>query len=549
MRICLWALGLCLLMAPLAEAGRYSQFTNRAAQGPKMELVSATYFGSESIEQFVGAGSLADGTIVAFGNAWGPQFPDQPQAMVLGRGEHRGLDVRDGRGNLRPQNPDIAGMMVFYSDDLQEIRRVVRFDWGVATIERGIVALDGSAIFIAGRYTEAFAQLAGAAAVSNTAPAPAAARDRGPYDYEGVRVSGDVYLARLSPDGQRIEWVWVFPGLRNPAQEIWVTRDGALFADLNGLRRISPDGREHRMVNQRWDGQERMLVTGGPRQYLAVNPDDESFYFGGDRNTHTGRQPWRQPFMYGFDAAGNRTLRYWEWPPRDHACGGGGSGMCSDSSPRTLDFGRDGTLVVSGWSDGGNTVFNRQPTEIGRATPSSTFGMSAWGMRNANSLAHIMRINPETNQVVADNLWVSYIPMTFESERHRGAPNFTSIHQLRVLENGAVAFVGSAATGLIQTPGAFYRYPGDGRRFGGSFAAVFSEDFRHLLFSSYLPGCQEPRLAPVKGGMVVLSRSTGSDGHVEEPTPTPTHRAHQPEKRGAVDAHIILLRNPPEEDQ
>ncbi len=539
------AVALVLTAAGGVEAGRYSAFTNRAARGPHMDVVAATYFGSQSLEAFIDAGSLPGGRIVAFGNAWGPQFPDAVEPTVLGSGEHRGLDHGTGRRGPSLENPDIAGMLVFYNNDLSRVQRVVRFDWGVASLSRGAVGPDGDAIYIAGRATEAFRDVARRARVFNTQQPPEA-EGRGAYEYEGVTVPGDVFLARLDASGRRFEWVWVLEGMRNPPRELWVDAEGALYADLDGLRRVSPDGRSIDRLATAWgeDNRDRHLRSGGPRSYLAVHPRDGSYYFGGDRNTHTGRQPWRQPFLYGFNSAGERQFVLWEWPPRDHACGGGGSGLCSDSSPRVMDFDGDGNFIVGGWSDGGNSVFGRQPTDIDRTRPSSRFGMSAWGMRAANSLTHIMRIEPETLDVIDYNLWVAYVPMTFDSQRHRGAPNHAGISQLIALGDGAVAFTGGAATGLIQTPNAFYEHPDDGRRYGGRYAAVFSADFGSLLFSSYLPGCDDVRLGRARDGLLVVSRSRGDDGRDDGATPTPTVNAVQEDKRGEWDAHIILLSSP-----
>ena len=42
-----------------------------------------------------------------------------------------------------------------------------------------------------------------------------------------------------------------------------------------------------------------------PGKWLAVSPKDGSLYWGGDRNTSTGREPYRQPFLHCFDGDGN----------------------------------------------------------------------------------------------------------------------------------------------------------------------------------------------------------------------------------------------------
>lgn len=85
------ALAWLLCASPLIT-GRYESFTRKAAQGPKAKIVAVTSFGDDGINEFVAAGGLPDGSIVAFGNAWGPKFPAAPPPLEVGRGRHRRLD-------------------------------------------------------------------------------------------------------------------------------------------------------------------------------------------------------------------------------------------------------------------------------------------------------------------------------------------------------------------------------------------------------------------------------------------------------------------------
>ena len=66
----------------------------------------------------------------------------------------------------------------------------------------------------------------------------------------------------------------------------------------------------------------------------------------------------------------------------------------------------------------------------------------------------------------------------------------------------------------MQTPGAGVdQYPQDGAGSHGPYAAVFMADFHVLLFSSYLPGCENPAVTTFGNEVIVASRSRGSDGH------------------------------------
>jgi hypothetical protein len=349
------------------QAGRHEEYTARFAKGEKATPVAATFFGGSGAEEFVDVGQLPDGTIVAFGNSSGPDFPATPKPVVLGAGQHRGLKSvvvpAKGSKQLAQENPDLAGMLVFYDDKLSRVLKTVRFDWGVASLSMGVV-------------------------------------------------------------------------------------------------------------------------------------------------------------------------------------GGDGNGLCSDSSVRGVVFGPTGDMIVLGWSDGGNSVFTRQPTDWREAAGKSALGMQSWGMKSASSLAYVMVIDPKTHQQKAWTLFLPYIPMTFEAAKFRGAPNSSTIDEFCGLADGSIGFAGKAGTGLIQTPNALYAPPTDGRKYSGSFVAIMTRGMDDLLFSSHLPGCNDISLAHTKRGLIAASRSEGQNRD-DPPAPSPTIKPIQGTCNGEFDGHLLLLESPP----
>jgi hypothetical protein len=526
--------------------GRFEGFTEKASRGPKMRLVAATYFGGSGDEEFIAARTLPDGSIAAFGNSWGPDFPGTP--VILGKGEHRGLKATasdpKGKITLRPDNPDIAGMVVLYSPDLSAIKKSFRFDWGVASLSAATLTADGKGFLLAGRSTQAFRALAGKGSHwEGLPPAPEAPAGKkraptelGPYEYEGVSVTGDVFLARMSAEG-RLEWSWIWEGRRHPPDQVWTDLAGNVYLDLAGWIKISPDGENLKKIST--------IGGGGQAHWLGVDPADGSAFFGGDRNTHTGKEPWRQPYLYKVDPQGEKLWKIWEWPSKALRDGTteGLQGLVADSSARAMDVGPGGDLYVGCWSDGGNSVLTRQPTDATKGVSEAPFRFDGSGMKGANSLAHVLRIDGKTLEARWHALWVSYFPANFGDPKKAGSPNGARIRQLRVCPNGAVAIAGSAASVLVQTPGAFYSYPGDGRGYGGDCVVVFDPEFSTLLFSSYLPGCENASICPTAKGLVVVSRSKGQDGE-KEPTKSPAVNAIQAEKKGEWNAHILLLEMP-----
>jgi hypothetical protein len=544
----------CCLAVATAQAGRFEGLTQRFSKGEKMTPVAATFFGGSGGEEFVDVGQLPDGTIVAFGNSTGPDFPATPKPVVLGLGKHQKLEPyvteKNGNKTIAAENPDLAGMLVFYDEKLSRVLKTVKFDWGVASLSLGAVGEDGQSLFVAGRCTEAFRALAktaksfkvepyvappvpevvpGKKARKPTAPAV------GPYNYQGATHPGDVFVAKLAPTGDKLEWVWIFEGLRKPPEQIWTDKKGSLYFEVRGMRRITADGQKAELINAK--------IGGGQSGWRAVDPNDGGPLYGGDRNTNTGYQPYRQPYLYKFDDKGNKLWTLWEPNPKECACGGTGNGLCSDSSARGVAIAPNGDIVVMGWSDGGNSVFTRQPTNWREAAGKSALGMESWGMKGASSLAYLMVIDGKTFQQKAWTLWLAYVPDNFVIPASRGAPNGASIQRICGLVDGSIGFTGGTATGLIQTPNALYKPPTDGRKYGGTYVAVMTEKMDDLLFSSCLPGCDDVALAHTKRGLVAVSRSRGRNGD-DPPAPSPTVNPVQGKCNGELDGHILLLELP-----
>jgi hypothetical protein len=330
-----------------------------------------------------------------------------------------------------------------------------------------------------------------------------------------------------------VEWLWTLEKNNDPPDALFTDNAGAVYFDAAGLRGVSPDGKELKLFSPR---------TGtGQAKWLGVDPLDGTAYFGGDRNSSTGREPYRNPHFYKINAQNEIVWRLWEFPSRE--IGADDCRLVSDSSARALAFAKDGDLLIGGWSDGGNSVFPRQATDWRKKATGAGMGMETSGMKGASSLAHIMRIDPKTRETKSHTWWASYIPSWFTDPRHRGAPNFANIRQIAVLDDGSVAITGGAATGLVQTPGAFWEDPMTGEKYGGDYVAVFRPDLSNLKFSSYLPGCSGAALGTWRNGLIVVSRSKGNDGQ-PKPAPSPAANAIQKDFAGGTDAHIILLENP-----
>lgn len=520
----MWLLML-LGAAGVVHAGRYEDFTKQYADGPKATVVAATFFGGAGVEEAVAAAERSDGKILVAGNAWGPESPINSsgvKTVLIGKGKHSGAPAmttkpKGKREELDLFSPDRAGLILTYAADLKQLQRAMAFDWGVASIE-DMLLLEDDSILIVGRT--------------------------GPHAGSINAEPNLAYIARLNDKG--IVWIQTVDGFPQPATRLWLTKKYGVYFRSSikndaSMFRIGLDGKGLKKLASNASGND-------VSDFHGVNPNTGEFYYGGDRNTHTGKEPWRQPFMYVYDRDGERTDTIWNWPSKMlRTPGYPAQGQVSDSSVRGVAIHPDtGELVINGWSDGGNSVFTHQPKEIAQRTGKPATPLSTWGMKNANSLAYIMRIDPKTWLMESWCYWVAYIPEDFKEARNRGAPNFASVEDLTFLSDGAIAFTGSAATGLIQTPGAFFTYKNDGTKHGGAFVTVQTPDQSGLYFSSYLPGCQKPRVdAGQKGRLLIVSRSSGVMPHESGDVPTPTLNASQAKYGGGTfDGHVILLQMP-----
>ena len=504
---------------------RLVKFTELAAKGPQMKVVAATPYGTTGYEEFVAAAEIEQ-NIVALGNAWGPEFPKQPTPKVLGKGKWQGDAAATGKTTTPDEkNPNIAGIIVSYNSDLSKIVNVVRFDWSVATISAGISSKKGDAIFLTGRCGSKFGTLPGVNfRVYGT---PATFDPNADNDF-----TGKSYVMRYNPVLQVIDWVYVIYNSKRDPYALWLDDTGSVYFDSGSLLKINAAGDTITSIVEK--------TASGTAKWLGIDPKDGSSFFGGDRNTHTHKEPWRQPYLYKYNPEGKKLWTLWEAAPAD--VGSDTNGLESDSSVRTLAINSKHELIVSGWSDGGNSVFPRQAKDFKHYAPEGGFGMVPWWPKAATSFAHLMRLDATTLDTLSHQWWLTYVPTNFPKERNRNAPNSAWIDETKILQNDDVAIAGRAATLLIQTPNAFWKDPLDGNKYGGTCATVFTADMKEIRFSSYLPGVSNPHIAAVKDGVVIVGRTVADDADEKRPTPTPQVNALQG-FAGGTDGSIILLRN------
>jgi hypothetical protein len=441
--------------------------------------------------------------------------------------------------DLAEDYPNIAGMIVRFEKGLAAVKGVTRFDWGLAKVLHGVVAADGG-LLIAGRSTDLAAALWQAAGSFRKVARGDDRRRFGAIYYEGVKMPGDVFVARLSADAARIEWVWVLEGHREVSRP-YPDGEGGVWFDSRGLKRISPDGRDLKA----WPWEE---APGRRVELLAADPHERLFVRGGDLyRPGFGRASWRQPILHAYDDAGRWLWQAYSWDTglvvQDRFR------LIAESAIRAAAFAPQGDLVLAGWSRGARSVLARSPIDPAREVPHEGFRMTADEPANlaqygkeTPSLAHLVRLDPKTLEVKAYTLWAAYLIAGSQA-------NSATIREVAALADGSVVFRGAAATCLIQTPGAWVAYPADDVErykfsYLGEYVAVLSADFTGLRYSSYLPACEVRGLGAAPGGVLAAGRARADDGTAEA-RPAPLKHAVQGRFGGGRwDAHLLLLGTP-----
>ncbi len=533
-KIILTATGVLLLIAGWVQAGPRKKRPGSA--GPAIEQLTppktlrvrgATCFGGKGIEEFIAAGGLKDGRVVAFGNAWGPEFPSVPEPTVLGTGTWHDVTPWLGDWKQMPDGekippsrdfPNRAGFIAFYSPDLSRLERVVKFDWSVATITAAAVGPDDD-LYLSGTCQEPMQKLAASAAGDlHIRPCPQKPLRTlyGAVYYEDLKLAGDSYVARLSPDASKIRWVWIFKGHRRGAELLVPDRKGNVTFDIRGIKRISDDGKDLDEYTIR--------EFGDWEKFLAVNPADGAFLRGGRLRLGTGRplENWTKPMLWGYDGSGKHVWQLYDWGPRLIALSD--NRLLSSASMKAGTFCRDGSFLVAADIGGRRAVTFRSPVDIKVPVEESGLGLPYEG----GSATQLIRIDPQDFRVTASCVWKG----RGDGRRARNrthASGYAGVTRMIEMTDGSIALRGSAGSGLWRTPGALEAT----RTSGGDYVAVLTSDLTKIRYCGYVPGARVLDVAPAGRNLVVVGTTAGKAETVRP--------AQKKPGGGYSDAYLMLV--------
>ena len=510
--------------------------SDKALKGGKMSYwgvlpdqakpMTATFLGGKGHEWLCAGGFQPDGTIVLAGNVNGGEFEMTVKESVLGHdgtrpapAEFKTTTEKDGKPVTEVPTwtrPDTTGFLIFTTPDLQTVTKIVRLPWTSAAITGMVVGKAGE-IYLAGKPGPSLANLGGR---QETLSIPDDPERKG-------SLADAAFIAKLSKDGSTVEWLYFAPG-KTDAPMLSLLDNGNITFGAQDLRVFDPSGKQVSVT----------AVPGGVRETTAVNPADGTVVTGGERNTSTGREPWRCPILRVLEPDGTLRYQLYEWPSRYVVLDN--IRAVSDTAVRGVTFDKEGNLLVKLWSDGGNSVATAQPTDLRTGPPNNGLGLNAAGA-NATSFAYLAKIDPKDYHLLGWTMWTT---------RYAGKANGAKIDAVGFGDDGSVLFSGSASWGLIQTSNKL----ANGEP-GGPYIAVTTPDMTGMRFCSAVPGLDaadlgnnRERIAIGHGTVNGHARALFLGGATAEgeayglTTKTPTLNAIQPAFGGGLsDGYVVML--------
>lgn len=530
--------------------GRFVSY-HQAARGDNgtVQPVAATFLGGEGSEHIHTAGFLSDGRIFATGMFHDLSFLQGVTPRVLGR-DNRHADfpseVRtDRRGREYTIHPAETPSLLIFSPDLSRVEQAVRLPWGAARLSSVQKGPD-DALYVLVRAAGGVEGLLAARAPDTTVPYPEAvarATARAEARGEEVRLGPNSYLFRVRPDLGGIDWMVRFEhtGLEqtiSPDNRILVRRDQQIFFVDTRTGRVETGpqipigrGRPH-------------VATVAPRPHLhftglVVDPRNGNFFIGGEYHSHTGLEPWRNPFLYKFLPDGTPSWTAYDWT--GPIVGVEFLRWVSDSAVIKLEAGTNGKLLFSGWSDGGNSVFTRNPYDLRRGVDVGGMASSIWGA-SILSVSYLIQMDADTMDVSGVTRLLSYLPTS-------NTPNSISLRAFHQMDSGQVAVFGGSAFGLIETHDAWfdswwiqYQTNRHAQARGGPFFRLYCERLRDFRMSTILPGVQTAHITSQGTRLLIFGSARERNNAYGDDTPTWIRGGVQTHFGGGdTDGYLLLI--------
>ena len=202
---------------------------------------------------------------------------------------------------------------------------------------------------------------------------------------------------KVSPDLQTVRWIG--PGGRR------VDGDGAggafVLTDKRNVTRILPDGST---------GGSFKVGTGFGVTDIAVDPISQQFFVCGSKSARGGGNPVHIAYMHAHNFEGSRTWKVYDFSgPEVNSV----SDM-ADSHPQRLAV-VDGSLYMTGDTEGGNTVYRHDPRTLGGSLGEGVlagnwYNGNTWKAMSSRRIAFAGRYDVSDGELLAGTLLLRHDP-------------------------------------------------------------------------------------------------------------------------------------------
>lgn len=480
------------------------------AAGPNQtgpfQVVTASWLGNASNDALVGADIGADGSVLLAGNSVNFEAAGIV-TLTTPSGEAPKTDPKKKPDKNAPE-PGSAGFVVRLAADGKAIQNVAQLEGAIVKKarldEKGFVYL--------------LADSAGGIKAGDT-------------------MGSGTFVARLSPDVKSLAGVVFVAG----AIDFAIDSNGEFVVLTKGkITRYSPDGQ-----TVKWSaafGAHGDNRPGG----VAISPKSGIAAVTGYGMTHTGKEPYKDPYAYGFDREGKQVWALWNPDPKlQKDAKFGGNGLMADTTGQFAASTASGAILLSLYADGGNSVCTRDPLDVSQKLESAVFdGVfqkgPGYGFKGASKTAVIFRADPASGKLEKGTWMCAWLT--------KQRANGLGMDDADGDEHNHVFLAGNSASGCpTQSP--WYEAPEGGYK-GGGFLGIFDKDFK-MVQCGYFPGTTMKAVAYRKG-VIVIAGSAVAQNKAKDPAdpnaaeksyPVPSFDALQPQFGGGErDGWFAVLR-------
>jgi hypothetical protein len=363
-------------------------------------------------------------------------------------------------------------------------------------------------------------------------PKPLAVVRIGPEDRICVRAE-DGEITIVDADARKRLLSFTAPPADGVAMD--VDNNGAMVvASGKQLLRFDPAGRQLWAATPPAHGNNRLRAC-------AIEPATGISIAVGYGMTHTGKEPYKDPYAHGFDRSGKLVWTLWNPDPGDQKSAEfGGTGLMADGTGDGAACIPGGGFLVRVFHDGGNAVTTRDPKDPRQPLDRAIFAGSyqagpGHGMQGAITTSVIFRVDPATGTLLKGTWMCAWM-------NNRSRANSLSMSDAAADEAGNVYIAGSSAWELSERQ-PWLPFRSDEYR-GGAFLAAFDEGFAMHQCGAFNPGDLDA-VAARDGVVVVAGRAKGQD---KKGVPIPAtlqmrllKPAAQATVAGASDACLVIL--------